>query len=252
MLRRVLFRLFWNTYDSLGAWVLLSLASCVLSLPVVTAPAAWGALLAAAGRADREEEVNLARYWRDFRHFAGRSTLFGLLLLVSIILGLSNLLFYSASSAIHLAPLPRLVLTVLAFWVCLFVLTGLQIAWAFMALQDIPLRKALKRGFLVMAAHPIVSIVVFVLNALFFCLAAASVLGAVLLYGALWANLFMAMAGSAVEFYEEIEDRKERERLKVEGARSWLEIRALDEREAIRHRRYNRSWRDILKPWEMK
>jgi uncharacterized membrane protein YesL len=253
MLRRVLFRLFWNIYDELGPWVLLSVTAFLLTLPVVTAPAAWGALLAAAGRVEREEAIGFNSYWHDLRRFAGRSTVFGLLLALTGFLAAVNFMFYTTAPVTQHWPAPvRSGALMLVGWMALFAFIGLQLSWAFCALQDLPLRQALRRGFLVLAAHPFAALAVTILHSVLSAILTLSVLGAVLLLGGLWATLYMGLAASAVEYYEEREDRIERERLTREGTRAPRELRALDEREAARQRRYDRTWREILKPWEYK
>lgn len=253
MLYRIFFRFFWNTYDNLGGWMLLSAVGFFLCLPVVTAPAAWGALLGAAARSDREEAISLSQFREDFRRFGRRSTLMGLLLLAGVGLCTVNVIFYSVSPlAAHLGPFALIAIRLLFIWIALFWFICVQIGWAFMVMQDLAVKKALKRGFMVMGAHPLVALTVLSWGVFVAILLWVSVLGAILMLGALLANLAMGVAAGTVEHYEEIEDRRERERLKSEGARSWNELRALDERAAARQRRYDRGWKDIVRPWEMR
>jgi len=249
---RVQFRLFWNTWDHLGAWLLCSAAAAALSLPVVTAPAAWGALLGCAAAADREQEIGLARFWECLRRFAVRSTLLGLASGLIVAVTWANLVFYSASGLMRqFSPLVRVSLAGLLGWLGVFALAAVQVGWAFLALQDLPVGKALRRGALVTAGHPLAVLAIGLEALAIGVVMAVSVLGAVALLGALWANLSMGVAAGAVEHYEEIEDRKLRARLEREGQSSWLELRALEQREAVRRRRHDRSWRDILRPWEL-
>lgn len=253
MLRKIFFRFFWNTYDNLGGWLLLSGVGFVLSLPLVSAPAVWGAMFGAAARADREHEISLRFFWSDLRYFGRRSSILGAILLVGLILWISNLYFYSTSSlVVGMPPFLRIALLCFFFWAGLFGLIGLDTAWAFMVMQDLPVKKALKRGFLVLAAQPIASLATMLMIGIVLATTAVSVLGAIVLLGGLHANLVMGLAAGAVEYYDELEERKERQRLEREGARSWHEMRVLDERAATRYRRYDRGWKDILRPWEMR
>lgn len=253
MLRRILFRLFWNTYDNLGHWLLVGVTGFLLSLPLVTAPAAWGGLLAMAARAERGGEITVSLYLRDLRTFARRSTLLGLLLAAGILLCAVNIFFYThAEIALRMPGLARIVIASLFFWIALFGWIGLQIGWAFLVLQDLPLKKAFTRGFIVLGAHPFSALFCFFLALVLFVLLGLTGIGLILLFGPLAANLTMGIAAGAVEHYEELEDKRQRERLKQEGARSWKELKELDEREAARFRRYDRGWRDILRPWEMR
>jgi len=253
MLRRAFFFFFWNLYDWLGGWLLLGAMSFVLSLPLVTAPAAWGALLAAAARVQRESEITPALYWHDFKRLAWRSTGLGLILGLGLALCAINIGFYLfAAPVAGWPPVARFVLAGLFFWLALFGAVGLQLAWAFLALQDLPLGKALKRGYRVLGAHPFAALAMALLGGVASLPLLVSVVGAVLMLGAVWANLFMAIAGGVIEHYEALEDQRERDRLAREGARTWTQQRVLDERESARLRRHDRGWSDIFKPWQLR
>jgi hypothetical protein len=164
-----------------------------------------------------------------------------------------NIWFYTAWPGLGQLPAAvRLGMAVAVLWLAVFAFAVAQVGWAFMALQDAPLGKSLKRGLLVAAAHPLACLMALGLGVALAAALALTVAGAVALLGALLANLAMGAAGGAIEYYEEKDDRAERERLDREGARSWSELRALDEREAARRRRNGRTWREILRPWELR
>lgn len=252
MLKRIFFRLFWNTYDNLGGWLLCSAAAFFISIPIITIPLAWGGLLAVAARADRQQDVTLGEWWAGLRRYAGRSYAFTFILLLGCLLILGNIWFYAASDVTqNWGPVPKMMLTSAFFWIGVFFFIGLMIGWAFMALQDLTVRKALKRGFLVMAAHPLSAFITFLLMLFMGFPLAGTGLGLVLLFGAVMANLIMGFAAGAVDYYEEIEDAKLREKIEREGARDWATIRALEAREEARRHRYDRGLRDILRPWDM-
>ncbi|MCL5270624.1 MAG: hypothetical protein M1457_08770 [bacterium] len=253
MVRRIIFRFFWNTYDSLGAWLLAGTLAFMLCLPLLTAPAAWGGLLGLAARCEREESIGLQAYWVDFRRLAWRSTAMGAILLAVEALVVFNLGFYAnAALSGALPPLLRLGLMVLFFWIGVFGFMAVQVGWAFLALQDLPVGRALKRGFLVTGAHFFAALLALVIGAAAAVALGLSVLGAFVLLPALLANLAMGLAGGAVEHYEAFEDARRRRQLEAEDRKSWGELRELDEREAARRRRYDRGFRDIIRPWDMK
>ena len=253
MLRQALFRLFWNTYDHLGGWLLLSTLTCVASLPIVTAPAAWGALMGCAARAEREERIGLDVYWHEFKRLASRSFWMSAVFVLVLFACVGNGLFYLFSSFSGQWPaLMRTVAACFFFWLAFYGALLVLIAWAFLALQDIRPRLALRRGLMVVSAHPFAVFSVGIWGLLITVPLAVSVLGAIVLGPTIWANLAMGMAGGAIEHHELIEDRLLRDRIKSEGPTSWHELQALDEREAARNRRHERSWRDILRPWDMR
>jgi len=252
MFRRCLFRLFWNTYDSLGMWLALGCVFLLACVPLVTVPAAWGAMLASAGRAEREQGFDLATFRADFVRYWRRSTLWGLVLAGGLLICAANCYFHVASPAAAALPAAlRMGLAGLFMWIAVFVFVGMQVGWAFMTLQDLGIRRALKRGFLVIAAHPFGALTVFLIGAALTISMIFSIIGVILL-PALLANLAMGVAGGAIEHHEEREDRILRERLEKEGARSWKDLKSLEQREAARLRRRDRGWRDIFRPWEMR
>lgn len=251
LLRRVLFRLFWNTYDALGTWALLGLCVSFAALPLVTIPALFGALLHCAARAEGEYSIAFEDFKTGLRRFWGRSTLMGLLAFVCLAVTLMNLLFY-ARAVLPLPPLLRFGLAGLFGWIGLYALMVIHIGWAFLVMQDLPIGKALRRGLLITLAHPLTCLMLLAWGLLLLVLFGFTGLGLLLLGGPLAANLLLGTASGAVELYEEREDRIERERLEREGMKTWTERRVLEEREAARARKYQRTFREILRPWEMK
>ena len=252
MLGRTLFRLFWNTYDSLGTWLLIGAVALVAGAPLVTAPAVWGAVLASAARAECEQGFDLATFCEDFKLYFKRSSLLGLCLAVGVVLCLGNIVFYGRPSLNDVVPaIVRMGLIGFFIWIGVFGFAGLQVAWAFMVFQDLRPLKALKRGFIVIVTYPISSFIVFMIGMILCVGLIMTIVGVILLPGVL-ANLNMGLVGGALEQVEEEEDRQLRRRIEKEGLSSREQVQALDEREAARRRRYDRGWRDIFRPWEMR
>lgn len=240
-------------WDSLGGWLLVSAVAFVTALPLVTAPAAWGGLLACAARAERQQGIGLGDFFRGFRQFGWRSTLFGVLMIVGIAIGLANILFYAQSPLTASWPTPlRFCLVGVFMWLLVLFVIGLNLAWGFMALQDCPVKTALKRGFMVLAAHPLAALWALFLALPMSLVLIVTVIGIVCLLGAALANLTMAMVGGAIDHHEAIEDAALRNRIQSGEILPPIEKLALEQREEVRRIRYNRGFRDIIRPWDMR
>lgn len=250
---RVWFRLFWQTYDHLGGWLLICLLSSALALPLVTAPLAWSALLYCAARAESGRDFSIHIWWEGVRHFAGRSLVMGLFSCLIPVLVWINLLFYMGApfaSALH--PLARAVLVGLVIWLGVLGLLMLHAAWAFLVLQDLPLGKALRRGMLVVAAHPFAALMVAFTALPIIGLLAATGIGVVVMLGALLATLVMGFVTSTIEFHEEREQLAEWATLAGEPIQHRVRLQELTELQAAREKRYQRTFREILRPWDMR
>ncbi|HOE97508.1 MAG TPA: hypothetical protein PLS90_15570 [Candidatus Sumerlaeota bacterium] len=251
MIRQIFFRFFWNTYDHLGPWVLISLAAALASLPLLTAPAAWGGVLACAARADQENGISPRDWLAGTLRHGMASTILGLAIGLGLVLCALNIFFYMSPRFLRELPsIARVALGGVFLWILVFGFIALNVAWAFLVLQDLPLRKALKRGLIVLIAHPISLLFTFAIAAFLVFAMGLTVVG-LLFLPALLGNLVMGIAAGAVEYYEVKEDQALRARIEREGHRTWSELRELEEREAARFRRHDRGWRDIFKPWDL-
>ena len=69
---------------------------------------------------------------------------------------------------------------------------------------------------------------------------------------ALGSILAVSHVGAVLEYYEEREDRKLRQEIQKQGTQPGSILKELGERESRRRLRYDKGWRDILRPWEMR
>lgn len=120
MLRPAFRRALWTTYDHIGLLVAANLLWVVLTVPVVTAPAAAAGLFTLAHRASRRERVSLRDFFAGFREHAGPSLRLGVFDLAVTALLWFNIDFYS-----HLggpAEIPGMLLAGALVWVAAFLL----------------------------------------------------------------------------------------------------------------------------------
>src|SRR5215207_4977050 len=87
-----------------------------LTLPIVTAPAAWAALNVLAHRARTRSSVNMDDFWEGFRKHFKRSLLNGLLTLCILIINISNLLGYSNQPGLMMMVMRLVWLLTLLIW----------------------------------------------------------------------------------------------------------------------------------------
>lgn len=141
---------FWALLEKISLIVLGSLLFWLFSLPLVTAPAALAALLAAAGTLVREEgEDWFLLFWRTFRASLGRGLLLGLLnLLLVAILYVDFRFFWTW---VH--PVGRVIAFLFGALGMLLALVNAY-AWPLLAWYPQPLKSLLKRAFLLAGAHP--------------------------------------------------------------------------------------------------
>jgi uncharacterized membrane protein YesL len=113
-------RVVWQSIKYLNArgyiYIWANLYWIVLSLPIVTAPAAWAALNVLTHRAQTRPSVSMDDFMEGFRTHFKRSLLNGLLTLCIVIINVSNLLAYSEQSGIFLVFMRWLWLFSLLLW----------------------------------------------------------------------------------------------------------------------------------------
>lgn len=116
-------------YDELGFMMGTNLVWIVLSIPLITAPAAFGALLATHMGLLDEEDVGYRTMLRDFVRLGPRASLAGLLGALGVALLAWNIRFYlGLVRVLHASPLLPGVLAALSFYMLVFWLM-LQLHW---------------------------------------------------------------------------------------------------------------------------
>jgi uncharacterized membrane protein YesL len=116
----MMLRVVWQSIKHLNArgyiYIWANLYWIALSLPIVTAPAAWAALNVLIHRAQTRSSVSMDDFMEGFRTHFKRSLLNGLLTLCIVIINVSNLLAYNEQSGIFLVFMRWLWLLSLLLW----------------------------------------------------------------------------------------------------------------------------------------
>jgi uncharacterized membrane protein YesL len=87
-----------------------------LSLPILTAPAAWAGLIRFSYYAHRQPNVSLDEFWQGFRENLKRSVLIGILNVVVVVVNVANLYAYQNVSGAGIAALRVVWLVALFGW----------------------------------------------------------------------------------------------------------------------------------------
>lgn len=164
-------------YRRLGIFLIANVLWIITSLPLLTLPAATGALFYLAHRVvleERQRDPHYARpgdFWVGFRRYGWRSTRFVLLQLLTLAIILMALRFYVLSPVEQLRWLSGPVAVFLIIWL------GVQL-YAFPLLIVFPEQRALalmRRAFLIVLAYPLYSLlfVVWLLLLTLICVALA-------------------------------------------------------------------------------
>lgn len=91
----------------------------ILSLPLITAPAAWGALVYLSRQMQLTPTSNLSDFWQAFRENLWRGAGLALVNLIVIVINISNLLAYRDVSGPFILLLRGVWLLTLAIWLML-------------------------------------------------------------------------------------------------------------------------------------
>ncbi len=88
----------------------------VLSLPIVTAPAAWSGLVSLSRQAQSQPQVSLGDFWEGFRANLGRSVVISLVTLVILYVNMINIMAFQAESALFTGFLRVLWFSSILLW----------------------------------------------------------------------------------------------------------------------------------------
>jgi len=223
VLSRALGRGLWAVYDSMGALLIHSFFWTVCSIPILTMPAATAALFHVTVRLSDGREAVPADFFRAFRRYFWRAEALGALNLAAAGLILANLAFYS-----HLSGSLK-ILGVLLAGLCIWLLLLLGMvqvfAWPLLVWRKVGMGTLLKRAALITLDNPGTAFGVGLAIALFGGFAVVTVAGFIF-FGAGACAMLAAAAFTTVaaRYDDEVRQRREDEP--------------------------DRSFREIIRPWE--
>lgn len=223
LLRPAFKRAIWETYDHIGLLVLANLLWILLSIPVVTAPAAAAGLFHLARRLSRSEPIGLSSFFTGFRSHFWPAFKVGVAELAALLVLWVNIDFYS-----HLrggATIPGMVLAAAMIWLAvLFALMHVHI-FPMLAAGETSLRQLLRKSLLLVLDNPAFTIGLALQSISLSVLCLVTGAGLVLLSGSLSAVLLTS------------------------GHRSLL-TKYSDEPADPQEEPESRTLRDLWRPWE--
>lgn len=254
---RLLIRFFWDVYDYIGRLFLLNVFAFILSLPVVTIPGTVAGLLYVMHIISSDREPEFRHFFYAFRHFYWRTLVVCLLYIIGGFVLLVNVRFYiNPPEALANLRFISAMIAGIFFWIFIFLTGSMFFVLPALVKNDLPVKKALKRGLIFMLANPGLTFfgMVFVLVILFVSL--LSVVGPLFFMLVFLAALANSLYDTAQEKVEQMIEKKEEVSVTEERKpSSWHEIKAMEKKQQEKQQkksRYNRTLRDILKPWEYK
>ena len=113
-------RVYWKTIRHINLcgyiYIWANLLWFALSLPIVTAPAAWAGLVHLSHKAQTKPRVNLDDFWEGFKANFKRGLVVGGLTLVILVMNLSNLATYGADGSLMSSALRALWAGAIVLW----------------------------------------------------------------------------------------------------------------------------------------
>ncbi len=287
MFRQVVKQWFWDAYDHLGRlflWnfllfifysltllplmgflavlgqelppttlVLVAFAVWTLAGPLLLLP--WVAPLAHFGRLiSDEKDPPFLQLISGFRTKAARS--WKILQLLCGVTGLLvlNIWFYTSSPAFpEEYRLGGFVLAGLCFWIGVFFLAAMLPTLPHYLRKDASLAASLKFGLFAALKYPgtVFGLLIFIVS--LWIIAVALRFVGILLFGFVGTYLFMNSLYDVISEREWKAIEKQEEEAEPQRPASWKEIKAEDkkkEKERMDKSRYERTFRDIIRPWE--
>lgn len=150
-----------------------------LSLPLVTAPAAWAGLMHLSYVAHRRPDVNLDAFWEGFRANFRQSLVLGVLNVIVIGVNVVNIWGTQQQSGLGYDLLRALWLLVLAFWITL----QLYVWPLYYAMEQPGLAGALKNAAVMIVLNPLFTLELWLVLALMIAFSTIFFIAWVLLTG---------------------------------------------------------------------
>ena len=128
----------------------------LLTLPLVTAPAAWAGLMKVSHAAYTQPTVDISLFWQGFRQHIWRGLLLFLLNVIVIVINVTNLASYTGHSGLAVDFARAVWLLALAVWFAL----QLYLWPLYYEMQTPTLRGALRNALVMIYLNPLFTLVV--------------------------------------------------------------------------------------------
>jgi len=219
MIIKILRKSFWTLYDYMGFGIIINLLWLACSIPLVTLPAATGALMSLTGEMTRGKSPEVRDFFHAFKKYWKRTTgAFVIFIFVVGVLGFNIRFYMSLQGGGKLAGS---VLAAVCLW-ALVIFALLQVHVAPMLVRtELPFKTLYRNAFILLADNPGTTIFVFVLVAGLIMFLGLSVFGLLVCLGTavgILLNATFSVLGTKYGYEEESEE--------------------------------HRTWRDIFRPWE--
>lgn len=113
-------RVYWRTIRHLNlrgyVYVWANLLWLLLSLPLITAPAAWAGLMRLSHKAQTQPHADLNDFWEGFRANLLRGALIAVLTFGIVFINVTNLLAFRASTEPLVMPMRVIWISIIVFW----------------------------------------------------------------------------------------------------------------------------------------
>jgi uncharacterized membrane protein YesL len=221
LLRPAFKRAVWETYDHIGLLVLANLLWIVLSLPIVTAPAATAGLFHIAARIDRGDDASLHHFFAGFRLRFVPALKLGIVDLAALLVLWVNIDFYSHLRGV--GTLPGMILAAAMVWLGAFYFLMHAHLYPLLTEGETSLRQLLRKSALLTLDNLAFTVGITFQSLSLSILCVVTGAGLVLINGSLVAVLLTAGHRELRGKYHSWEDRPSPE---------------------------TRTWRDLWRPWE--
>lgn len=162
-----------------------------LSLPIITAPAAWAGLIRFSYYAHRQPTVSFDEFWQGFRENLKRGIGIGILNVVIVVVNVANLYAYQNDTSVGVAALRLVWLMALVGWFAIQLYV-----WALLyAMEQPSLKGAYRNAAVMILLNPLFTLGVWIVCAITALLSSAFPVAWILLTG----SALAAIANSSVQ-----------------------------------------------------